>query len=143
MWLLALFAAIWVKESLGSRALVWLLWISLFFFAFLYMDVVSGQRVHRVWLLFPIMLLPLTGIYYFNRQAIFQRDWDAVLQLLPNTLLFAGCTLLIFAIRISPPGRVSPHLGRPGRRAAAAEPSACQYDHSLYHGQPERLLQPL
>lgn len=143
VWLLALFAAIWVKESLGSRALVWLLWISLFFFAFLYMDVVSGQRVHRVWLLFPIMLLPLTGIYYFNRQAIFQRDWDAVLQLLPNTLLFAGCTLLIFAIRISPPGRVSPHLGRPGRRAAAAEPSSCQYDHSLHHGQPERLLQPL
>lgn len=36
VWLLALFAAIWVKESLGSRALVWLLWISLFFFAFLY-----------------------------------------------------------------------------------------------------------
>ena len=35
VWLLALFAAIWVKESLGSRALVWLLWISLFFFAFL------------------------------------------------------------------------------------------------------------
>ena len=125
VWLLALFAAIWVKESLGSRALVWLLWISLFFFAFLYMDVVSGQRVHRVWLLFPIMLLPLTGIYYFNRQAIFQRDWDAVLQLLPNTLLFAGCTLLIFAIRISPAGEYHPTGGDrvDGRRLRSLPPA--------------------
>ena len=125
VWLLALFAAIWVKESLGSRALVWLLWISLFFFAFLYMDVVSGQRVHRVWLLFPIMLLPLTGIYYFNRQAIFQRDWDAVLQLLPNTLLFAGCTLLIFAIRISPAGEYHPTWGDrvDGRRLRSLPPA--------------------
>ena len=77
----------------------------------LYMDVVSGQRFHRVWLLFPIMLLPLTGIMTWTRQAIFQRDWDAVLQ--PAAQYSAVCGLHTADLRHlnSPAGEYHPTWG--------------------------------
>ena len=125
VWMLALFAAIWAKDALGSRIMVWLFWISLFFYAFLYTDIASGLWVHRAWILFPLILLPLAGIFYYNRQAIFQKDWDAVLALLPNTLLFLGCTMLVFAIRIHPAGEYHPTWGDriDGRRIRTLPPA--------------------
>ena len=125
VWMLALFAAIWAKDALGSRTMVWLFWISLFFYAFLYTDITSGLWVHRAWILFPLILLPLAGVFYYNRQAIFQKDWDAVLSLLPNTLLFLGCTLLVFAIRVHPAGEYHPTWGDrvDGRRIRTLPPA--------------------
>lgn len=125
VWGLALFAGIWARDSFRSHAMVGLFWIALFFFAFLYTDIISGMRIHRVWLLFPIMLSPLAAIYYYNRQAIFLKDWSGLLMLLPNTLLFLGCTLLIFAIRIHPAGEYHPTWGDrvDGRRLRSLSPT--------------------
>lgn len=125
VWMLALFAAVWSKDSLQGHAMVALFWIAMFFFAFLYTDITSGPHAHRVWLLLPIMLTPLAAIYYYNRQAIFLKDWPRVMLLLPNTLLFLGCTLLVFAIRIHPAGEYHPTWGDrvDGRRIRSLSPT--------------------
>ena len=125
VWMLALFAAVWSKDSLQGHAMVALFWIAMFFFAFLYTDITSGLHAHRVWLLLPIMLTPLAAIYYYNRQAIFLKDWPRVMLLLPNTLLFLGCTLLVFAIRIHPAGEYHPTWGDrvDGRRIRSLSPT--------------------
>lgn len=125
VWMLALFAAIWAKDTFRSYTTVSLFWIALFFFAFLYTDITSGLRIHRVWLLFPVMLSPLAAIYYYNRQAIFLKDWVCLLKLLPNTLLFLGCTVLVFAIRIHPSGEYHPTWGDrvDGRRLRSLSPT--------------------
>ena len=125
VWMLALFAAVWSKDSLQGHAMVALFWIAMFFFAFLYTDITSGLHAHRVWLLLPIMLTPLAAIYYYNRQAMFLKDWPRVMLLLPNTLLFLGCTLLVFAIRIHPAGEYHPTWGDrvDGRRIRSLSPT--------------------
>ena len=70
------------------------------------------------------MLFPLATILYYNRQAIFLQDWPAVIRLLPNTLLFLGATVLIFAIRIDPAGEYLPTWGDrvDGRRIRSLPP---------------------
>ena len=125
VWMLALFAAVWAKDGLGGRATVALFWIALFCISFLYTDITSGIRFQRAWLLFPVMLTPLAAVFYYNRQAIFARNWPAVVTLLPNTLLFLGCTLLIFAIRIHPAGEYHPTWGDrvDGRRIRTLSPT--------------------
>ena len=125
VWLFILFSGIWVRHNLDGRMLIALSWLALICFGLLYTDITSGARLHRVWLLFPVMLTPLAVILYYNRQAIFLRDWPAVLRLLPNTLLFLGCTLLIFAIRIDPAGEYHPTWGdrMDGRRIRSLPPA--------------------
>ena len=104
VWLYVLFSAVWVMHNLQGRMLIALSWLALICFGLVYTDISSGARLHRAWLLFPVMLFPLATILYYNRQAIFLQDWPAVIRLLPNTLLFLGATVLIFAIRIDPAG---------------------------------------
>ncbi len=124
VWMFVLFSAVWVRHNLNGRAMILLSWIALFFFAFLYTDITSGLRRDRTWLLFPVMLAPMATVLYYNRQAIFQQDWARVVQLLPNTLLFLGCTLLIFAIRVHPAGEYHPTWGDrvDGRRIRTLPP---------------------
>lgn len=125
VWMFVLFSAVWVRHNLNGRAMILLSWIALFFFAFLYTDITSGLRRDRTWLLFPVMLAPMATVLYYNRQAIFQQDWARVVQLLPNTLLFLGCTLLIFAIRVHPAGEYHPTWGDrvDGRRIRSLSPT--------------------
>ena len=124
VWMFVLFSAVWVRHNLNGRMMILLSWIALFFFAFLYTDITSGLRRDRTWLLFPVMLAPMATVLYYNRQAIFQQDWARVVQLLPNTLLFLGCTLLIFAIRVHPAGEYHPTWGDrvDGRRIRTLPP---------------------
>ena len=72
-----------------------------------------------------IALSWLAVIVYYNRQAIFLRDWPTVIRLLPNTLLFLGATVLIFAIRIDPAGEYHPTWGDrvDGRRVRSLPPA--------------------
>ena len=78
VWLFALFSAVWVRHNLNGRMLIALSWMALFFFCFIYTDLTSGIRLHRSWLLFPLMLAPMATVVFYNRQAIFLRDWNAV-----------------------------------------------------------------
>ena len=124
VWFFALFSAVWVRHNLNGRMLIALSWMALFFFGFIYTDLTSGIRLHRAWLLFPLMLAPMATVVFYNRQAIFLRDWNAVVLLLPNTLLFLGCTTLIFAIRVHPAGEYHPTWGDrvDGRRIRSLPP---------------------
>ena len=124
VWLFVLFSAVWVMHNLQGRMLIALSWLALICFGLIYTDITSGARLHRAWLLFPVMLFPLAVIVYYNRQAIFLRDWPAVIRLLPNTLLFLGATVLIFAIRIDPAGEYHPTWGDrvDGRRVRSLPP---------------------
>lgn len=124
VWLYVLFSALWVMHNLQGRMLIALSWLALICFGLIYTDITSGARLHRAWLLFPVMLFPLATILYYNRQAIFLQDWPAVIQLLPNTLLFLGATVLIFAIRIDPAGEYHPTWGDrvDGRRIRSLPP---------------------
>ncbi|MBD9115648.1 MAG: hypothetical protein EGQ10_00460 [Clostridiales bacterium] len=126
VWLFVLFSAVWVMHNLQGRMLIALSWLALICFGLIYTDITSGARLHRAWLLFPVMLFPLAVIVYYNRQAIFLRDWPAVIRLLPNTLLFLGATVLIFAIRIDPAGEYHPTWGdrTDGRRLRTLPPMA-------------------
>ena len=119
-----LFSAVWVMHNLQGRMLIALSWLALICFGLIYTDITSGARLHRAWLLFPVMLFPLATILYYNRQAIFLQDWPAVIRLLPNTLLFLGATVLIFAIRIDPAGEYHPTWGDrvDGRRIRSLPP---------------------
>lgn len=125
VWLYVLFSAVWVMHNLQGRMLIALSWLALICFGLIYTDITSGARLHRAWLLFPVMLFPLAVIVYYNRQAIFLRDWPAVIRLLPNTLLFLGATVLIFAIRIDPAGEYHPTWGDrvDGRRVRSLPPA--------------------
>lgn len=125
VWLFVLFSAVWVMHNLQGRMLIALSWLALICFGLIYTDITSGARLHRAWLLFPVMLFPLAVIVYYNRQAIFLRDWPAVIRLLPNTLLFLGATVLIFAIRIDPAGEYHPTWGDrvDGRRVRSLPPA--------------------
>lgn len=111
-------------HNLQGRMLIALSWLALICFGLIYTDITSGARLHRAWLLFPVMLFPLATILYYNRQAIFLQDWPAVIRLLPNTLLFLGATVLIFAIRIDPAGEYHPTWGDrvDGRRIRSLPP---------------------
>lgn len=124
VWLYVLFSAVWVMHNLQGRMLIALSWLALICFGLIYTDITSGARLHRAWLLFPVMLFPLATILYYNRQAIFLQDWPAVIRLLPNTLLFLGATVLIFAIRIDPAGEYHPTWGDrvDGRRIRSLPP---------------------
>lgn len=125
VWLFVLFSAVWVMHNLQGRMLIALSWLALICFGLIYTDITSGARLHRAWLLFPVMLFPLAVIVYYNRQAIFLRDWPTVIRLLPNTLLFLGATVLIFAIRIDPAGEYHPTWGDrvDGRRVRSLPPA--------------------
>lgn len=142
VWLYVLFSAVWVMHNLQGRMLIALSWLALICFGLIYTYITSGARLHRAWLLFPVMLFPLATILYYNRQAIFLQDWPAVIRLLPNTLLFLGATVLIFAIRIDRRENTTPP-GATGWTAAHPLPAPRQLHHSLHHGQPQRLLQSL
>lgn len=125
-----IYTSLWLQMGLPVAAtvlyvLIALSWLALICFGLIYTDITSGARLHRAWLLFPVMLFPLAVIVYYNRQAIFLRDWPAVIRLLPNTLLFLGATVLIFAIRIDPAGEYHPTWGDrvDGRRVRSLPPA--------------------
>lgn len=143
VWLYVLFSAVWVMHNLQGRMLIALSWLALICFGLIYTYITSGARLHRAWLLFPVMLFPLATILYYNRQAIFLQDWPAVIRLLPNTLLFLGATVLIFAIRIDPAGEYHPTWGDrvDGRRIRSLPPVNYIIPYIMVN--PQRLLQSL
>lgn len=109
--MLAIYAGIWISENVPSRMVVWLFWIALAFFALLYTDLTAGRSRHAVLLLFPLVCAPLAFMLYFYRVALFSRQWDVLLECLPDALLLLGGIFLVFALRIHPAGEYHPTWG--------------------------------
>ena len=122
VWMMACYAAIRIGGSAQSDLMRWLFWIALVFFALIYTEVTAGRRRYAVWLLLPVVLVPLAFLVYYQRSALLSGDLTA----LPDILALTGVLLLVFAIRIHTDGKYHPTWGdrADGRRVRTLSPMA-------------------
>ena len=111
VWMMAVYAGIWVLTHIPSRLIILLFWISLVFFAFLYTELTSGIRYRSVWPLFPMTMLTLATVVYFQRAAMRSLEWNVLLPVIPDLLILLGVAFLSLDIRVSPPGVYHPTWG--------------------------------
>ena len=121
VWMVTVYAGIWIDRNVDSRTVSWLFWIALIFCAFLYTQIISGKMGA------PIMLLPVTGIplaylVYYQRTALLAGDLTA----LPDILMLFGALILVFAMRIHSDSKYHPTWGdrTDGRRVRTLPPMA-------------------
>lgn len=110
-WMMAAYSAFWVNSQVPNRVMVIFIWAALVFFAFLYTEMVSGNRFRWVWLLFPMILAALATMLYYNWAAIVSRNRAVMLSLMPDVLALLGAALAVFAIRVHPVGEYHPTWG--------------------------------
>lgn len=126
MWMVVIYACIWIRQNIPGRMMTWLFWIALFFFAYLYTELTSGHKRRPPLALVPVILTPIGFVLYFYREALLARNWEALLPALPDLLLLTGSLVLTFAIRLHPQGEYHPTWGdRPdGRKIRTLAPMA-------------------
>lgn len=126
MWMVVIYACIWIRQNIPGRMMTWLFWIALFFFAYLYTELTSGHKRRPPLALVPVILAPIGFVLYFYREALLSRNWEALLPALPDLLLLTGSLVLTFAIRLHPQGEYHPTWGdRPdGRKIRTLAPMA-------------------
>lgn len=126
MWMVVIYACIWIRQNIPGRMMIWLFWIALFFFAYLYTELTSGHKQRSPLALVPVILAPIGFVLYFYREALLTRNWEALRPALPDLLLLTGSLVLTFAIRLHPRGEYHPTWGdRPdGRKVRTLAPMA-------------------
>ena len=126
VWMMVLYAGLWINRNIQGRMMIWLFWIALIFFAYLYQDITSGHRRIPHLLLLPIIACPVGFILYFYRQPLLERSWAELLPALPDLILLLGVALLVFAIRIHSDGKYHPTWGDriDGRKIRTLAPMA-------------------
>ena len=122
VWMMAIYAAVWIRSNVESKLICWLFWIALVFFATIYAEITAGRRRYAVWLLLPVVLAPLATILYYQRAALRSGD----LTTLPDILALTGVAVLVFAVRIHADGKYHPTWGdrSDGRRVRTLDPMA-------------------
>ena len=126
VWMMGLYGALWVRDNMEGRMMIWLFWIAIVFFAYLYTDITSGRRKHAIALLTPVVAAPAVFILYLNRAAIMAGDMAALLPALPDILAILGCLVQVLAIRVHSDGKYHPTWGDriDGRRIRTLAPMA-------------------
>jgi len=126
VWMMTIYSGIWINDHIEGRMMVWLFWIALIFFASTYTQILSGKDRYGIWLLVPVILMPLGFILYFFREPLLNQDFSALLPALSDILALLGALLLVFAIRIHPQGEYHPTWGdrTDGRRVRTLAPMA-------------------
>ncbi len=124
VWMMTIYACLWVRDRIAGTMMVWLFWIALVAFAGCYTHLISGKSRYGVWLLVPVVLAPVSFLAYFYRESLIARDWAGVLPVLPDLLALLGALFLTFALRVHPQGEYHPTWGdRPdGRRVRTLDP---------------------
>ncbi len=111
VFLMGIFYAIRPHAIIGSNPFFQgMYYICLFFFCIVY-TVISCGRIRYVWLLVPLFAAPFLSIGYI---CSISSNWYITLislNMLPDVMLFAGCILLCFAIRVHPLGEYHPTWG--------------------------------
>ena len=126
VWMMGIYFAIAPHTIIGDNPFILgMYYTCIAFYCIIYTAITCG-RIRYPWLLTLMFLAPLAAIAYI---CISTGDWmQTVLSyhLLPNVLLFAGCLLLCFAIRISPAGAYHPTWGdrNDGRKIRTLAPMA-------------------
>ena len=124
VWMMTVYACLWIRANISSQMMVWLVWIALVFFAATYTDILSGRSRFGFWLLMPVVLSPLGFLSYFHRHSLVGRNWEALLPALSDALFLLGIFFMIFALRVHPQGEYHPTWGdrTDGRRLRTLDP---------------------
>ena len=126
VWLMGLYFAIRPHAFISTNPFITAMFYTcIVFFCLLYTAITSGRMYP--WLLLFLFAAPLAAIGYFCSAAIGSGLETVVfLSLLPDLLLFIGCLLLVFAIRIHTDGEYHPTWGdrSDGRKIRTLAPMA-------------------
>ena len=124
VWLMVIYAGMWISANVQGRMMVWLFWIALIFFATLYTEVTAGKRTTLLFL--PVVASPAVFILYFCRASLLNGDYAALLPFGADLLMLLGAMVLTFAIRVHPAGEYHPTWGdrKDGRRIRTLDPMA-------------------
>ena len=124
VWMMVIYAGIWISNNVEGRMMIWLFWIALIFFASMYTDITAGKRPHAILLLLPVVLSPVVFILYFCRSALLAGDYAALLPFCDDLLMLLGVLLLVLAIRVHPAGSYHPTWGDriDGRKIRTLDP---------------------
>ena len=126
VWMMVIYSGLWINDHVTGRMMIWLFWIALIFFASLYTDIISGHRKHAIILLIPVVLAPFGFVLYFNREALYARDYAAMLPILPDLLMLLGVFIMNFGLRVHTDDKYHPTWGdrMDGRRVRTLHPMA-------------------
>ena len=122
VWMMAIYAALWVRSNISGGLMRWLFWMTLAFFALLYTDITAGRRKYGYWFLLPLSLAPMAAVAYYQRAALMAGD----LRCLPDLIALAAASIQVFAIRIHTDNRYHPTWGDriDGRKIRTLSPMA-------------------
>ena len=126
VWMVAFYSGIWINQNVSNRMIVWLFWIALVFFATMYTDITSGHRKHGIFLLMPVVLIPMGFILYFFRAAILSGNLASILPVFPDLLMLVGVFFVVLALRVHADGAYHPTRGDriDGRKVRTLAPMA-------------------
>ena len=125
VFLMGIFYALQPHAIVGGNPFqLGMFYVCVLFLCVLYTAITSG-RIHYPWLLIPLLLMPLAAVVYAHQQISLGGN-DPLLILLPDYLMFVGCLLLCFAIRVHADGKYHPTWGDriDGRKIRTLAPMA-------------------
>ena len=127
VWMMGFYYAFLPHSVLGADPFVLgMYYTCIAFYCVIYTAITCG-RIRWTWLLVPLFLAPLAAVSYahshFYGTVGLYPAWQNVL---PDYLLFGGCLLLTFAIRVHADGKYHPTWGdrSDGRRIRTLAPMA-------------------
>ncbi len=140
VFMMGIFYAIQPHAILGGNPFVLgMFYTCILFYCILYTALTSG-RIRFPWLLTLLFLLPIAAAVYGHQQSLFhaadgmgfipelpaEMAMNAFWMFLPEYLLFGGCLLLTFGIRVSSDGKYHPTWGdrKDGRKIRTLAPMA-------------------
>ena len=128
VWLMGIYFALLPHPIVGTNSFVLAMFYTCIVFYCLVYTVLTSGRIRWTWLLVPLYLAALAAIAYGHRYLLRTgvSSQDALLAFLPDYLLFGGCLLLTFAIRVHSDGKYHPTWGdrSDGRRIRTLAPMA-------------------
>ena len=126
VWMMAAYSAIWIRNNVPGKMMVFLFCVALLFFAVMYTDITAGHRIHSIAFLLPVVAIPMCFIPYFYRDALLHQDWNALLPAVPDMLVMLGAMVQVLAVRVHPIGEYHPTWGdrSDGRRIRSLPPMA-------------------
>ena len=126
VFLMAVYYAVRPHIIVGSSPFVMTLYCTcLLFYCVAYTAITCG-KIRFTWLLVPIFTSALAAIGYLHKALLDVGVPDAWMYVLPDYLLFGGCLLLTFAIRVHSDGKYHPTWGDrvDGRKIRTLAPMA-------------------
>ena len=140
VFMMGIFYAIQPHAIIGDNPFVLgMFYTCILFYCIVYTIITSG-RLRFPWLLTLLFLLPIAAVLYGHQQSLFHAEGSTVVipelpadmaaaafwTFLPDYLLFAGCILLTFGIRVHSDGKYHPTWGdrKDGRRIRTLAPMA-------------------